>query len=408
MSDRCSFASAARPPMEESWRLGVGITAPMGAASGPRRSAVRAARAPASLSPRRREPRAAVDPDTDVSPGRGAGERGDRVQAAVVELELEADAVLERHRAGDARLERAGRVERDVRGPRQHQLVAVFEAPVVAEEARDHHARAAARAARGADRTRPGGHRSGSAGGRRAPTPRPGRGRRPASRACSSAAPTARPRAGWPGPRRRGRRTARRASARRDGPRSRGRGGRGDARHPTASPRGAAPGGRRRSRGAPRGRARPARIAARPTTRARASRSRARVRRARSGDCSAIADPAVALDPTFRRGQRAGERVEQRALAGAVGSEQRDDLAGAELDADVGHDLALAAPDASGARSAAARLRRRAIVTLTSPTGSAGGSRCPGAGACRGRTSGSGSARSARSRSRRRRRSSRR
>ena len=74
-------------------------------------------------------------------------------------------------------------------------------------------------------------------------------------------------------------------------------------------------------------------------------------------------DPAVALDPTFRRGQRASERIEQRALAGAVGSEQRDDLAGAKLRADVVDDLALAAPDASGARSAAAPPGRGVIRT---------------------------------------------
>ena len=44
-------------------------------------------------------------------------------------------------------------------------------------------------------------------------------------------------------------------------------------------------------------------------------------------------DPTVARDVTGPRFERPGERIQQRALAGAVRSQQRDDLTGAELDA---------------------------------------------------------------------------
>ena len=54
-------------------------------------------------------------------------------------------------------------------------------------------------------------------------------------------------------------------------------------------------------------------------------------------------DSAVALDPALGGGERPGERVEQRALAGAVGPEQRHDLARAEFGAHVADDIALAA-----------------------------------------------------------------
>ena len=57
-------------------------------------------------------------------------------------------------------------------------------------------------------------------------------------------------------------------------------------------------------------------------------------------------DPAAELDSSLGGCKRARERVEQRALASPVGSEQRDDLAGAKLRAHVVHHLALAAPDA--------------------------------------------------------------
>ena len=76
-----------------------------------------------------------------MSPGRGAGSGATTYSRPLVELQLEPDAVLERHRAGDAGLERAGGVERDVGGPRQHELVTVLDASVVAEEPRHHHAR---------------------------------------------------------------------------------------------------------------------------------------------------------------------------------------------------------------------------------------------------------------------------
>jgi hypothetical protein len=56
-------------------------------------------------------------------------------------------------------------------------------------------------------------------------------------------------------------------------------------------------------------------------------------------------DPAVTLDPSFCGPKRAGERVEQGALARAVGAEQRDELAGAEFYGDVADDRPLAAND---------------------------------------------------------------
>ena len=107
--------------------------------------------------------------------------------------------------------------------------------------------------------------------------------------------------------------------------------------------------------------------------------------RARSADCPGA------------QAQRSGQRLQQRALAGAVGAEQRDELAGAQLDAHVAEHLALAAAHAqvlAGKQHAVGR----GVRWSPRRCGSASGCRCPDAGAGRDRTSGAGSARSARSR----------
>ena len=82
------------------------------------------------------EANATVDSDAHVLARARSGEWRHGVQATKVEFELEADTVLERHCAPDARLERACGVERDMRRARQEQLVTILDAAVEAEEAR--------------------------------------------------------------------------------------------------------------------------------------------------------------------------------------------------------------------------------------------------------------------------------
>src|SRR5262249_30949272 len=88
-----------------------------------------------------REAGATVDPDAHGRAGVGSRERGDGVEPPAIQFELQPDSVLERYRPGDTGIQRAGRVEGDVRRPRQQQLSAVLEAPVEAEETRNRDAR---------------------------------------------------------------------------------------------------------------------------------------------------------------------------------------------------------------------------------------------------------------------------
>ena len=256
-------------------------------------------------------------------------------------------------------------------------LVAVLERAVEAEEARDRRRSAALEQLAGRARRRPAGRRSGSAAGRRAPTPRRGRGRRPASprrfersaetasssrfarvsasrpangsSSSSTSGSTASARARWTRRRSPPDRAAAPAPGQVLGADRAQRLAR--ARRPLG-PRHAPPGERQRHVG----------------EHACGGRDRATAARSRPGR-GARSVPSAA-------GSAPAERVEQRALAGAVGPEQRDDLAGAQLEADVADDLALAAPDDQAARSASSTgsvVGRRA--SLTPPTGTAAG--CP-------------------------------
>ena len=239
-----------------------------------------------------REASAAVEPKPDALPSRRRGQRRDAVQPAVVELELEPDAVLERQaRVTTRAAQRAGWIEH----ARGRAASAARPSPssqraVVAEEPGDVGARRLLQQL-----------------ARRSASPTSSPSIRISSRSASAHASArswtttsvarvsrAQRRDGvleqrWRGPRRRARRTARRAAGRRARPRAPGRGGRAGARRPTAPRPGGRRGARPRSLAAP-SRARLCALGRGTPHQASASITFAStVRRARSGDCSAIA-----------------------------------------------------------------------------------------------------------------------
>ena len=316
----------------------------------------------------RRERSASVHPYAHRIPRPRRRKRRDRVDASALQFELEPDPVLERDRPLDPGPQRPGRVEPHVRGPGEQDGAGVLEDPSNPRKRATSAVGGASSSSRGGPDGGERGRRSARAGGRRAPTPRPGRGRRRASPASSSAAPRRRRRAGWRAPPRRGRRTARRAAGR-----------------PGATAIARARWTRRRSppdSSAPRRSARwPAPIAASAAARAvvalrarhappgerRASTLASTLRRARSGDCRATATRPRRSTVPAAAGSTPASASSSVLLPGAVGPEQRDDLPGPRARGSTSRTTSplaaahrqLAAAASSGVRAAAGHVGGR-------------------------------------------------